>query len=137
MNFDQNFLQNFESGELPEKDFDHAAHVWVTWYYLSHFNFPDAKNKVRSGIKNFLKVKKLDSSIYNETITVVFIHLIEVARRSHANEHLTWDQFKASHSELFYKKNSPLFTYYRLETLQSKEAKLTFVTPDLRPLPRF
>jgi len=79
---DLEFILAFETGDLPKEDWTHSAHVRMTWYYLKHFNYSDAIHKIRSGIKNFVTIKGLNSSGYSETITLVYVHLIEFARRS-------------------------------------------------------
>jgi len=135
MNSDEKFVQDFETGALPKEEWTHAAHVRVTWYYLGQYSLADATEKIRSGIQNFVKIKGLNASGYNETLTLVYIHLIEFARGSHKDSPVTWDDFKNSHTELFDRENPPPLTYYRRETLQSEEAKTRFVPPDLRPLP--
>ncbi len=135
MSADHQFIQDFESGALPREDWNHAAHVRMTWYYLSHSPLSEASHKIRSGIQNFVRAKGLKATGYSETITLVYIQLIEAARISDSHS-LSWEEFKNAHPELLDRNNPLPLIYYRRETIESEEAKLKFLEPDLQPLPK-
>ncbi len=132
---DKLFILAFEEGSIPKEEWTHAAHVRMSWIYLNTNPYEVARDKIRTGIKNFVRIKGLNADGYNETLTLVYIHLIEFRRKQSPSVSRTWSEFYVANPELF-DRTAPLpLKYYRKETILSAEAKTRFVEPDLVSLP--
>lgn len=132
---DQSFIRSFEDGSIPKEEWTHAAHVRMSWIYLSTNSYEVARDKIRAGIKNFVRVKGLNADGYSETLTLVYIHLIEFRRRQCSTTAQTWNDFYSANPDLFDRASPVPLKHYRKETILSTEAKTRFVEPDLTPLP--
>jgi hypothetical protein len=127
---DQAFARAFESGEITPAQFDHRAHVRVAWVYLHEAATPgEALARMRDGIRRFAAAAGA-SQKYHETITVLWMRLLEEVRARGASGELA--DVLAAHPELA-DKDLPL-QYYSRDRLFSDEARRAWVAPDLRPL---
>jgi hypothetical protein len=139
---DDLFIRSFEDGSIPIEQWTHVAHVRVSWIYLSRWPYEVAREKIKAGIKNLVRVKGLNAAGYSETLTLVYIHLIQFLRmQSSRNQNQkdessqSWAIFQSSNPELFDRASPLPLKYYRKETILSPEAKNAFIEPDLMPLP--
>ena len=125
---DEEFIAELEAGTLPEDQFHHADHLHAAWLYLTRFPAAEALARFSNVLRRYAaSLGKADR--YHETITWAYLLLLnERIRRS--DPIVTWEQFAASHSDLFDWKNSILLRYYRPETLRSEPARRVFLMPD-------
>lgn len=133
---DDEFLEAFETGSMPEELWTHAAHFRMAWLYLDRE--PDetaAMNKAREGIQHYLLARGKTPDKYNETITRAYIRLVgdRMAREDAPD---TCVDFLARNHDLSDAYPGPLAQYYSEALLESEEARTHFVAPDRMPLPR-
>ena len=122
---DEEFLRALESGELPEADFSHAAHVRAAYLYLRPGDFPTALARIRAAIRGYAsRLGKAER--YHETITVAYLALIQqhICLRGDGGG---WSGFARENPELM--QPDLLLHYYPRAQLQSQLARTVFVLP--------
>lgn len=132
---DAEFLAAFEDGTLPRPLWTHEAHVRMAFLYLR--GLPDADlllPMVRGRIQSY-NAAHGNAKGYHETITVGFLALVADRLRSDNALTETWEAFKKRHSDLIDNGLGVLLHHYKRDTILSSEARATFVTPDILPLP--
>jgi hypothetical protein len=125
----EELIQRFESGAVPEDCFHHGDHVRLAFAYLSQYPTLQALDKFSSALKRFAAALG-KSQLYNETITHAYFFLIrERIARSGSTD---WEEFilHNHNSDLLSWKGGILTRYYREETLQSDLARRVFLFPD-------
>jgi hypothetical protein len=119
----------FESCELPYERWTHRAHIAVASVYLRRFTLEEATDRARRLIPQF-NLTRGDPNGYHETITVLFMRLVEREMRvAPAAELATFVNDLAGRFQLRW-----LLRYYSPDLLWSTEARSGFVPPDLCPL---
>ena len=136
---DAEFLREFEARTLPFDKWTHRAHVRVAFLYLRAHDFDDALNRMRAGVKAYNatnQVPESETSGYNETTTVAFLHLIAATMRAYGGVFPTEtsDAFCDAHPQLMTRHALRLF--YSPQRRMHPPAKTQFVEPDLAPLPQ-
>lgn len=133
---DEEHLRRFENHSLPHAQWTHRAHLKVAYLYLLRLPYPEALERLRTGIKAYNAahgIKDTPTGGYHETLTQVWLQLVHNALRQFGPAD-TADAFFDTQTQLS-DKRTPLLFYSR-ERLMSAEAKRIFVTPDLASLPR-
>ena len=136
---DAQLLEQFEQLTLPFELWTHQAHVRVAFIYLQRFQFDQALDCLRAGIKAFNahnNVPESATSGYNETTTHAFAHLIAATMQAYAELVPVADSlaFCDAHPQLMTRHALRLF--YSPKCRMNSLAKTTFIPPDLAPLPR-
>ena len=128
-------LDGFEHGTLPKPVWTHQAHVRVAWLHLRRDAFPVALAKMGAGIRTLNMAHGVEngpSSGYHETLTCAFMCLVWATIQSvGAGE--TSLEFCDANPHLLARTLPRLF--YTRERMNSADARLRFVAPDLAPLP--
>ena len=125
---EQEFLNAFESGRLPEGGFHHRDHVRLAWLYLRRLPPAAALAKFSDGLRRFAaSIGK--SGLYHETITWAYLLLIR-ERMEREGPRQSWADFARRNPDLLTWKPSILDAYYRRETLESDLARRVFLLPD-------
>jgi N-formylglutamate deformylase len=124
---DDEFLDAFHSCRLRPSEFRHADHLRLAWLHLAREPFETALDRVRNGIHAFAKHHNL-SGLYNETITIAWVHLLAAHEERSFDEFLTANEFRLS-SDL-------LHHFWTPEILASPEARSRWVPPDRQELPK-
>ena len=130
LHFDMNneeLIQRFESGAVPEACFHHGDHVRLAYAYLSQYPALQALDKFSDALKRFADALG-KSQLYNETITHAYFFLIR--ERMARGASTDWEEFILQNPDLLSWKNGILTHYYREETLQSDLARSVFMFPD-------
>ena len=129
------FVKKFETCSLPRAKWNHEAHLTVALWYLYHYAKPIATALIREGIQKYNLVHGIvitDTSGYHETITLFHIWAIDrflaTADRTRSLAELV-DQLIEQ-----YGNNRLLFEHYSGDCLNSWEARIRWVEPDLKPL---
>jgi hypothetical protein len=133
---DQAFLREFEARRWPLDRWHHRDHVKLAYLYLRRYPFDDALERIRVGIKAHNAahdVPDLPTRGYHETMTCAWLHLVDFFMCEDGPA-TNADGFVDQHPQLSEQKTLGLF--FSPERLMSAEAKVSFVEPDLRPLPR-
>jgi len=124
---DQELIDRFESGAVPESAFHHADHVRLAFAYLRKYPVLAALEKFSDALKQFA-ASHGKFQLYNETITHAYFFLIrERMARYGAVE---WDEFASLNPDLLLWKNGILNRYYQETTLKSDLARSVFLFPD-------
>jgi len=132
---DEEFLAAFEKQAILRDDWSHEAHVRMTWLYCQQEpDFESMLDKVRHGIQALNAINGVEGKLYHETVTVAFSSII-YARATGARAARSWPVFRDGNRDLIDPGPSPLLSYYRKETLETDDARLGFIAPDLQPLP--
>jgi len=122
---DEEFLPALESGELPEAEFGHAAHVRAAYLYLRAGDFAAALARIRAAIRGYAgRLGRPER--YHETITVAYLALIQqhIWLRGNGGG---WSGFARENPELL--QPDLLLHYYPRAQLQSELARWVFVLP--------
>src|SRR5690348_2870900 len=135
MNDDEAFMAAFEGGTWPFEKWHHREHIRVAYLYLCRFSYPEALDRMRSGIQALNRAHKVPERPdrgYHETITHAWMRLTHQALRDFGQSESS-EVFLSRHPVLTSKDS--LLVYYTKDRLMSQEARREFIEPDLKPLP--
>ncbi|HLW77643.1 MAG TPA: hypothetical protein VKS01_11675 [Bryobacteraceae bacterium] len=111
---DNEFVRAFESCELPPEAFHHRDHIRMARIYLDRYGLDEATARFVESIRRYaVHLGKADK--YHETITVAWMRIL--ATEGDSPKLLDKDYLKH---------------FYSPALLESAEARLRFVEPDLR-----
>ena len=88
-------LEQFERGDVDPAQFDHEAHVYVGWLYVSRYGRKEAIARFDAALKR-LVAKIGAENKYNAMITWLFLVLIADRARQDEN----WQAFRGRNSDL-------------------------------------
>ena len=89
-------IEKFEAGDIDPARFDHEAHIYVGWLYMSRYDRADAIARFDAALRRLTeKIGAADK--YNAMITWLFLLLID----ERAQEGENWSTFQARNSDLF------------------------------------
>lgn len=122
-------LSLFRSSELPKEQWTHRAHIRVALAYLREYAPPVSLGLLREAIQRLNLehgVLTTPESGYHETRTRVWLAVLahELARSGADPEEIVER----------YCRRDVVLDYYRKETLESWQARIGWVSPDLKPL---
>jgi hypothetical protein len=127
-------VHGFEDCSTLPSEFNHRAHLIValSYLHLSGLTIPEATERMRAGLYRFLDHYGEDRQVYNETITLFWIKLVQsFLDRTDASRPLADianEMIEAcGNSQLIY-------SYYTKERLSSDKAKKEWIEPDVKPL---
>lgn len=130
---DQEFKIQVESCEFPVPEFDHRAHLRLAYIYLVENDTGTAVQLMRDTLTGLLKHSGIDpSQKYHETLTEAWILAVH---------HFMNNTGTSESADDFIEKNTVMLdskimmTHYSAEVLFSEQARLSFVEPDLDPIP--
>jgi len=126
---DQELIDRFESGTVPESGFHHADHVRLAFAYLREYSPLDALQRFSNALKQFA-ASHGKSQLYNETITCAYFFLIRERMALCGPIEMNWEEFARQNSDLLIWKNGILNRYYQDATLKSDIARRVFIFPD-------
>jgi hypothetical protein len=128
---DVELTRALERGEIVNEHFHHCSHLHVAWVYLSESSCADeAASKMRRTLRRFAASAGKDEK-YHETITLFWVHFLARMRTAKSGESLK--RIVDANPHLL-EKDFPL-GYYSSERLFSDTARMSWVEPDLKPLP--
>jgi hypothetical protein len=128
-------VRRFDDCTLPRAEWTHAAHLTVALWFLLEFDWPEATERVRRGIRRYNAahgIQPTPTGGYHETLTLFWLRVVRAFLEAERNEaralvHLA-NELAATHD-----KGLPL-SHYTRELLFSPEARAHWVEPDLKPL---
>jgi len=89
-------IERFERGDIDPARFDHEAHVYVGWLYVTTYARADAISRFDAALRRLTRqVGAADK--YNAMITWLFLLLID-ERARHGED---WPSFRERNSDLF------------------------------------
>jgi hypothetical protein len=118
-------IERFEATDIDADRFDHEAHVYVAWLYVSEYELPEAIARFDGGLKR-LVIKIGAAGKYHATLTWFFLLLI--AERAEEGE--PWQAFRQQNADLITASKETLSRYYSDDYLFSERARERFVLPD-------
>ena len=123
-------VKSFENGTILRSSWQHAEHLTVALYYLSHHDFDASLNKMRDGIFNLLRSFDVDLTKempYHETLTIFWMRTVFDFVNSKTGASILE---KANELVEKFDKDYPL-RFYSRECLFSDEARAKFIEADL------
>lgn len=123
-------VNEFEACSFHPSEFKHYQHLTVALWYLSHFNYDEAAERVKVGIRRLAAT--YGKTGYHETITVFWLRVVHGFLAGPEREASIADM--ANHLIEKYVDKNLIGDYYSAELLASEEAKEGWVAPDLQPL---
>ena len=128
----ENLVREFESCSLPPEKFNHREHLAVVALYLKGMTEEEATNRMRAGLHNYLDAHVGDRQKYHEAVTVFWVKLVR-ERLEAAGRHRPFAEAVNEVVE-FCGDSELIFEYYSRELIESGEARLGWVEPDLKQL---
>jgi hypothetical protein len=122
---DEDFLSALEAGTLPPAEFTHRGHLRAGFLYLRRHDFPGACVAMKRSIQAFAALHG-KSTLYHETLTIAYLALL-TERLIEEPPTLGFERFIERYPELL--SRGYFEGYYPRGTLDSIEAKATFVLP--------
>ena len=120
-------VRMFETCEIHPGDFKHYHHLAVALWYLKHFPYEEASEKMRGGIQRLAAA--YGKKGYHETITIFWLKLVRGFLSNTGSREAVFQSANKLGAE--YCKNV-IGDYYSEETLAS--GKHEWVEPDLKAL---
>ena len=118
-------IESFEASDIDPDRFDHEAHVYVAWLYVSEYSLADAIARFDAGLRRLVTALGAEGK-YHATLTWFFLLLI--AERIELDE--PWQVFKHRNADLVNDSKQVLSRYYSEEHLFSDRARERFMLPD-------
>ena len=123
----------FEAANVDPQDFDHEAHVYVGWQYLSEHELDVALARFSAALQRLTRALGVEGK-YHETITWFFMILISERMARHPGT--DWPSFSAANGDLINDAGPLLAAHYTPERLQSPLARRQFLMPDRSAIDR-
>jgi len=121
-------VRAFETCTIHPEEFKHYQHLAVALWYVAHFPYHEASDKMRNGIQKLAAA--YGKMGYHETITMFWLKMVRrfvaEAARSQSKSSL------ANRLATRFDKNV-INEYYSAELLGSAKAKAEWVEPDIKP----
>jgi hypothetical protein len=112
-----------EDGKIDNADFKHFHHLRVGWVYLAESNSIDqATARMGATLRKFAAASNVPEK-YHQTVTIFWMRILALLQ----------DSDQRCSLELL-EKTFPL-RYYSPEQLFSETARVSWVEPDVKPLP--
>ena len=127
-------VRRFEDCTLPRSEWTHAAHLTVALWNLLQFDWPEATERVRRGIRRYNAAHGIlptPTGGYHETLTLFWLRVVRAYLEGERNEARSLVSLA---NELAATADSQLpLRHYTRERLFSPEARHGWVEPDLKP----
>lgn len=133
---DAEFLQAFRAASLDPSEFDHRGHVRAGWLYLTELSgqpLEQVIERLSEDIRRYATSLGAESK-FHRTITEALMRLF--ASHLPAERELTWQELIARHPVILENARGLLLRYYSEERLRDARARVEFLAPDRKPLPR-
>ena len=128
-------VRRFRACELPRPEWTHAAHLSVGLWHVSTYEPADALARLRVGIRRLNEsngVVNSATSGYHETITRAYAQLLAAFAQRHADAPVAERVARLLAGDVA--DRAALLRFYSRARLESAEARLGWVEPDLAPL---
>jgi hypothetical protein len=128
---DLEFVRACEACELPNESFHHRDHIRLACIYLKRYGELEARARLSEAIRRFA-AHYGKSDKYHETITVAWLRLVASAA-ARVPQEATFYDLTITAPELLDQRTIERF--YSTATLTAEAARISWVEPDLQPLP--
>ena len=129
---DEAFLADFLAARLGKADFNHRGHLRAAWLLLQRLPLDQAVEQTCTGIRR-LAAALGAADKFHHTRTEALVRLM--AQAGAADRTLGWETFLQRQPLLVRDARALLAQHYSPALLDSPEARLHFVAPDLRAWP--
>ena len=116
-------IEAIERGDIDAEAFDHEAHVYAAWRFISEMPLPEAIERFSGALKRLTQSLGVPEKYHG---TVTWFYMLLIAERHCPNE--GWADFRSANADVFAR--DLLTRYYTPEVLESDEARTGFVLPD-------
>ncbi len=125
-------VRRFEDCDYQPEEFFHARHLTVAAWYLSHFDAKAAEERMRAGLRKFIRHHGKNG--YHVTITEFWLRMANKTLHEVGPE----GDFVARVNRIVECLNhkSLIHEYYSREQLDTPEAKAAWIEPELKRIPR-
>lgn len=134
----ESFASRFQSCDLKRAEWTHHAHLAVGAWHIDRYGRDEALPRLRSGIRKLNESfgnRNTDTDGYHETITAAYVHLIWDFLRQ-CPDGMALEECVALLLRGPLAAKDVLLRYYSEGLLMSREARSSWVEPDLLPLGR-
>lgn len=146
----EHLVAQFLATTLPKEQWTHEAHIIVGVWHIHRYGFEEALPRMRQAIIRYneaVGTVNTDTTGYHETLTVVWLRLIDTVLQASKRECGAKEQASlrlSSDTVAFWVHNflhhqladrSTPLNFYSRERLFSSAARKEFLEPDLRALP--
>jgi hypothetical protein len=127
---DDAFLQAFQACQLDPASFHHADHIRLAWLCVQRHGARQAETLLLDGIRKFAQHAGAPQK-FHHTATIAWTRLVAAACRE-SNSCDSFDEWIKTHPRLLNK--LLLNEHYSARSLESSDARLGWLDPDLKPL---
>ena len=134
---DEEALRGFEDGSFPREQWNHAAHLRVAACYLLAHPPEEALGRMREGVRRYnvcIGGANTPHSGYHETLTRFWMAVAGAFLAGLPEAKPRTEKIQALIDE-FGPRRDLFREYYSFDPVKSREARLGWVAPDLKPLP--
>lgn len=134
----EKLVRAFEAGQLAEGQWHHQEHIAICFWYLCRRPLLEAIFSMKIGILKYnerYNVQQTPERGYHETITLFFIRYLQNFKESIDLRHGTLVDHLRPLLRLHCESLPLLWQYYSKPVLNSLDARIQWVEPDLRSLP--
>jgi hypothetical protein len=129
-------VRRFNACAVPRTEWTHQAHLAVGLWHVSQYKRKDALQRLRAGITRLNESNGVVNSAtggYHETVTRAYVALLSDFAARHADKTAA-ERVRALLEDPLSDKKA-LLRFYSRALLESSEARLDWVEPDLALLP--
>jgi hypothetical protein len=80
-----NLVAAFDNCNLPQSEWNHAAHLTIALWYLIHYEQNEAVNKIRDRIQKYNDINGIQNtkySGYHETLTIFWMQIVGLRQKT-------------------------------------------------------
>ncbi|MEQ9098132.1 MAG: hypothetical protein RIF36_24210 [Imperialibacter sp.] len=134
----QQLVKRFETCTLPPTDWSHLAHFVMATWYIYHHPVVEARKLIKDGIKKYNVSnggKNTEEEGYHETTTEFYIQAIMQYHLEFV-EDIGFENFLRELASTNIIHKDFLLGFYTKELLMSRDARVSWEIPDLKPMSR-
>jgi len=125
---DEDFLSSLQSGDLNPKIFNHEAHLRLAYILSKKFDKDTSIEKVMHCIHGYVNHLGAQDK-YHMTLTIAAVKIVHHFMEKSASTN--FNTFIKEYPQLNDDFKRLLFTHYSKKAIESPEAKLKYIKPDL------
>lgn len=129
---DLDYLRAFESYKIDASQFHHREHLQIAYTLLAQKSVDEAYQELKTHILGLLNHVGVGSDKYHDTMTYAWLlavkHFMEISDLSDG-----FDMFIEMNAILL--DQSIMYSHYSKDLLLSRQARVSFVQPDLEAIP--
>ena len=127
---DLEFENQFNSCQLNPSFFSHEAHLRLAWIHIDKYGFEQAKGNIQKQLQDFVAHVGAEDK-YHKTLTIVVIQAVNHFMLQSTSDN--FPDFIIEFPQLKEDFKSLISSHYSFDVFSSAEAKLKFISPELKP----